>query len=83
MNKKLTLSLNAAIIDFAHEFSKKTKKPISKIIEDYFSQLRNKDTDKKKLALPKSLADLYGIFEGIEVPDKKTLRKMYHERHNS
>jgi hypothetical protein len=27
-------------------------------------------------ALPKGLEELYGIFEGIEAPDKKELRRM-------
>ena len=82
MNKKLTLSINSNIIEFAHKFSKKTNKPISKIIEDYFLQLKNK-SKKKTVALPKGLEELYGIFEGIEAPDKKILRRMFHVKHLS
>jgi len=27
------------------------------------------------------MEELYGIFEGIEAPDKKELRRMFHEKH--
>jgi hypothetical protein len=76
--KKLTLSLDANVIDFAHDFSKKVQKPISKIIENYFIELRMKNTT----GLPKDLEELYGIFEGIDAPDKKEIRKMFHEKHS-
>jgi hypothetical protein len=77
MNRKLTLSLDSSIIDFAHDFSKKANKPISKIIENYFLELRNKNTPE----IPKEAAELYGILEGITVPDKKELRRKFHEDH--
>ena len=32
------------------------------------------------ITLPKDLAELYGIFEGIDVPDKKELRRLFHEK---
>ena len=76
MTKKLTLSMDSEIIDFAHDFSKKSKKPISKIMEDYFLELKNRNTPD----LPGDLAELYGIFEHIEAPDKKELRRMFHEK---
>ena len=76
MNRKLTLSLDANLIEFAHVFSKKTNKPISKIVENYFVELREQNT----AALPKDLEELYGILKGIEIPDKKELRRMFHEK---
>jgi hypothetical protein len=79
MNRKLTLSLDSGVIDFAHDFSKKVQKPISKIIENYFIELRIKNTT----GLPKDLEELYGIFEGVDAPDKKEIRKMFHEKHNN
>jgi hypothetical protein len=78
MNRKLTLSLDSKAIDFAHEFSKKANRPISKIVENYFFELKHKNTT----GLPKDLEELYGIFEGIAAPDKKEIRKMFHEKHN-
>jgi hypothetical protein len=77
MNKKLTLSLDASIVDFAHDYSKKAHKPISKIIEGYFVDLKTKSVPE----IPKEVAELYGIIEGITVPDKKELRREFHENH--
>ena len=77
MNRKLTLSMDSNVIDFAHNFSKKTNKPVSQIVEHYFIALKQQNT----AALPKGLEELYGIFEGIEAPDKKELRRMFHEKH--
>ncbi|MDR2102618.1 MAG: DUF6364 family protein [Treponema sp.] len=77
MNRKLTLSLDANIIDFAHDYSKKSHRSISKIIENYFMELKNKNTPE----IPKEAAELYGILEGIDIPDKKELRRAFHEDH--
>ena len=79
MNKKLTLSMDSNVIEFAHSFSKKTRKPISKIIENYFIELK----EQNKTELPKDLEELYGIFEGTEVPSKKELRKIFHEKYRN
>jgi hypothetical protein len=40
MYRKLTLSLDSSVVDFAHTFSKKYNKPISKIVENYFIELQ-------------------------------------------
>jgi hypothetical protein len=77
MNKKLTLSLDTNIIDFAHDYSRKANKPISKIIEGYFSELKTKNNPE----IPKEVTELYGILEGTSVPDKKELRRKFHEDH--
>ena len=79
MNKKLTLSLDADIIDFAHNFSQKANKPISQLVENYFVELKRHNTT----SLPKDLEELYGIFEGIEIPEKKELRRMFHEKNRN
>jgi len=78
MNKKLTLSLDSSIIDFAHDFSNKTKKPISKIVENFFLELKNQN----EANLPKDLEEIYGIFEAIKAPEKKELRRTFHEKHS-
>jgi hypothetical protein len=77
MNRKLTLSLDSNIIEFAHDYSKKSRKSISKIIENYFIELKNKSIPE----IPKEAAELYGILEGMDVPDKKELRRKFHEDH--
>ena len=79
MNRKLTLSMDSGVVDFAHEFSKKTNKPISRIIENYFIELKKQNT----ASLPNDFEELYGIFKGTEVPDKKELRRMFHEKNSN
>ena len=65
MSENLTLSMDSKIIEFAGDFSLKINKPISKIIEDYLIELKEKESND----LPQDLQELYGIFEGIDVPD--------------
>jgi hypothetical protein len=79
MNRKLTLSLDSSVVDFAHAFSKKCNKPISKIVENYFIELKEQNVT----YLPKDLEELYGIFEGMDVPNKKELRKIFHEKNSN
>jgi hypothetical protein len=65
MNRKLTLSSDSGVIDFANAFSKNT-------------------TDRfQKIDLPKELEELYGIFKGTDAPDKKELRKIFHEKNSN
>jgi len=78
MSENLTLSMDSKVMEFASDFSQKINKPISKIIEDYFIELREKNSN----SLPQDLQELYGIFEGIDIPDKKELRMMFHEKHS-
>jgi hypothetical protein len=76
MYNKLTLSLDSDIIEFAHDYSAKMNKPISKIVENYFSELQ-KETPS---SFCKEVEALYGILEDTDVPDKKVLRKDFHEK---
>ena len=79
MTSKLTLSLDSSVVEFAHNFSQKYNKPISKIIEDYFIVLREQNTTE----LPHNLKNIYGIFEGLDSPEKKELRRTFHEKYNN
>jgi len=79
VTRKLTLSLDSNIVEFAHNFSQKYNKSISKIIEDYFVVLKEQNTTE----LPKDLGEIYGIFEGMDTPDKKELRRMFHEKYSN
>jgi len=79
MNRKLTLSMDSNVVDFAHVFSKKINKPISQIVENYFVELK----EKKASTLPKDFEEIYGIFEGIEIPGKNELRKIFHEKNSN
>jgi hypothetical protein len=76
MNRKLTLSMDSDVIDFAHSFAKKANKPVSRLVENYFIALKEQNTQN----LPRNLEELYGIFEGIDVPDKKELRRIFNEK---
>jgi hypothetical protein len=68
MSEDLTLSMYSEVIEFANNFSQRTNKPLSKIIEDYLIELREKNTND----LPKDIQEFYGIFEGIDVSDKNS-----------
>jgi hypothetical protein len=77
MNQKLTLSLDADIVDFAHSYSKKSGRPVSQIVENYFRELKasaNPD-------MPREVAELCGILKGTNMPNKKELRRIFHEDH--
>ncbi|MDR2706906.1 MAG: DUF6364 family protein [Planctomycetaceae bacterium] len=78
MNEQIMITLNSDIAEFANSFSERVNKPISEIIENYFITLQNND----KSDLPPDLAELCGILEGIEAPDKKELRRMFHDKDN-
>jgi hypothetical protein len=79
MSENLTLSMDSELIKFASDFSQKINKPISTIIEDYFIELKERNSND----LPQDLQELYGIFEEIDVPDKNELRRMFHEKHSN
>ena len=77
MSKKLTLSIDNELIDFAHLYSLKSGISISRLFEQYLMNLRN--TDNQHKLNPKTAA-LYGIFEKHPIPDKKELRKEFYEK---
>ena len=77
MNQKLTLSLNADIVDFAHSYSKKSGRSVSKIVENYFRELKASATPD----IPKEVAGLRGALKGKNIPDRKELRRIFHEDH--
>ncbi|MDR1832081.1 MAG: DUF6364 family protein [Fusobacteriaceae bacterium] len=77
MTKKLTLSLDPSVIDFAHNFSKKSSVSISKIVENYFRELMKPEPDDMK----REVIAMCGILAGRNLPDKKQMRKIFHEDH--
>jgi len=84
MKKKLTLSINDDLIDFAHEFSEETNQSISHIVEEYLIELKNqKERNSKEPNLTKKIEDLYGAFEDQPIPDKDKLRRSFHEKNYS
>jgi len=77
MSENLILNMDSEVIEFANDFSRKINKSISKIIEEYFIELKEKNSND----LPQDLQELYGIFEGMNTPNKNDLKKIFHEKH--
>ena len=77
MNKKLTLNIEDNLIEFAHNYSKKTKQSISSIIEKYLSRLKE---EAEPGNLSPAAKELYGILEKEPLPDKKEMRKALYEK---
>ena len=81
MKKKLTLSINDDLIEFAHDFSKETHQSISHIVEEYLIELkRNQEQNFNEQKLQKRIGKLYGAFEKNPIPDKQDLRRAFHEK---
>ncbi|GHS91934.1 hypothetical protein FACS1894139_00950 [Planctomycetales bacterium] len=82
MNRKMTITLEAGTLAFARDFSRRTNQPVSKIIENYFQQLRGKISApaENPPVLSPATAELYGILGGVKVPDKKFIRREFHEK---
>jgi len=79
MTERVTLNLDTSVVEFAHEFSERHNKSISRIIEDYFIMLKETQSAEPSV----DIGDLYGIFEGMDAPDKKVLRAAFHEKHRN
>ncbi|MCU0388424.1 MAG: DUF6364 family protein [Chitinophagaceae bacterium] len=60
MNTKLTLSIPKREVDFAKRIAKKRGKSVSKMVEDYFSELKRVEEEAKKVNDP-LINDLAGI----------------------
>ena len=78
MNKKLTLNIEEDLIEFAHTYAKRSNQSVSRIVGNYLSALKN--TDENQEGLNVRTKELYGIFEKEPVPNKKDLRKRFHEK---
>jgi len=77
MNQKLTLSIDADIVEFAHSYSKKSGRPVSQMVENYFRELKAS----ANTGIPREVAELRGILRGTDMPDKKEMRRIFHEDH--
>jgi len=77
MTKKLTLSLDPSVINFAHQYSEKLSVSVSKLVENYFRDLMKPESDDLK----QEVVAMCGILEGMNLPDKKQMRKIFHEDH--
>lgn len=80
MQKKLTLTIEESLIQFAHGYAKQSQQSISKLVENFIQSLKNKAQD-SELVSPKAQG-LYGIFDEKPLPDKKTLRKYFYDQNH-
>ena len=77
MPKNLTLNIDDELINFAHTYSRQNGLSISKLFEQYLSKLKTTD---QKQTLNSKTNTLYGLFQDSPIPDKKQLRKTFHEK---
>jgi len=78
MNKKLTLNIDEQIIQFAHAYVQQTRQSISSLVETYLRALeKNSRTD----GFSPRTESLYGILLDTPLPDKKEMRRQFHEKH--
>ena len=82
MPKKLTLNIDEKLIKFAHSYSKEVNSSLSSIIGNFLQSL--KDTRSKKSGkYSKKTASIVGVFSEDKLPNKKEMRKIFHENHIS
>ena len=79
MSKKLTLSISEETIEFAHQYAKNTHQSISSMIEKFLNDLRVKQQSFNS-NYPDKTKRLYGALSGMDIPDKKDLRKRFHDK---
>jgi hypothetical protein len=72
METKLTLSMDEAVIKKAKEFAKKNHISLSKMIEDYFSNLTKKEKASQKEEISPLVKSLSGV---LELPDSFDYKK--------
>jgi len=77
MNKNLTLNIQEDLIISANNYAKRSKQSVSSIVETYLGALKNAKENQKDLN--SRTKELYGIFENDPLPEKKELRKQFHE----
>lgn len=74
MDKKLTLSLDQAIIERAKAYAKSNNTSLSRLIESYLGSLT-----KKRSVKPKITPLVEGLSGVIEIPEKFDEKKAYAE----
>jgi len=81
MKKKLTLSIEEDIIEFAHELSDKNNQSISNLIENYLITLKEQNNHNDDDKLSPEVKELTGFFDEDKLPaDKKEMRQIFHEK---
>ena len=77
MNRKLTLTIEDHVVEFAKSYAQRTNQSISSIVEQYFARLESEvDVDN----LSPVASELYGTCETNPLPDKHAMRAAFHEK---
>ena len=77
MDKKLTLSLNKAIIEKAKSYAKQNKTSLSKMIEAYFDSLTSDSGDINHIKTTPLVESLCGVIELPKDFDYKKSKAKY------
>lgn len=80
MTKKLTLSVDETLVAFAHDYAKHNHLSISGMVEGYLSRLRETGNQAGEEVHQPVTASLYGLFENEPIPNKESLRALFHEK---
>ena len=82
MSKKLTLNIDEELIKFAHIYSKEVNSSLSSIVGNFLWSLRAVHK-KKGTKYSQKTAFIVGAFSENKLPEKKQMRKIFHEDHIS
>ena len=75
MTKKLTLTIDDKVIEFARAYASRTHQSISSIVEQYFERL---ESQADPGILSPEASSLYGVLQDSPVPDKTEMRTVFH-----
>ena len=79
MHTKLTLRLEADLVQRAKSFAKKTGKSVSRIVADYFTVLERPPKQDKPLSWPPLVRSLKGSLRRARVDEKDYRRYLEHK----
>lgn len=79
MNVKLTLSIDAHVIEKAKKYAALEKVSVSKLVERYLNTL---EAGADELAISPAVQELAGIIPSLEVDEKEAYRNYLEEKHS-
>lgn len=79
MNVKLTLSIDAHVIEKAKKYAALEKVSVSKLVERYLNTL---EADPEELTISPTVQELVGIVPSLEVSEKESYRKYLEEKYS-
>ena len=79
MYTKLTLRVEANVVQRAKSFAKKAGKSVSRVVADYFTVLERPQTRDKTLSLPPLVRSLKGSLRRARVDEKDYRRYLEHK----